>query len=44
MSNNQAIALGVLAVALVLIVIVDRVMQRMGSRVVDHLPDRKSVV
>ncbi|HEY3765028.1 MAG TPA: hypothetical protein VGL44_07700, partial [Gaiellales bacterium] len=38
MSKHQQIALGVLAVALVIIVIVDAVMQRMGSRVLRRLP------
>lgn len=38
MSGHQQIALGVLAVALVVIVVFDQVMQRMGSRVLDHLP------
>ena len=38
MSSHQQVALGVLAVALVIIVIVDQVMQRMGSRVLSHLP------
>ena len=38
MSTHQQVALGVLAVALVIIVILDQVMQRMGSRVLSHLP------
>lgn len=38
MSTHQQIALGVLAVALVLILVLDQVMQRMGSKVLAHLP------
>jgi small-conductance mechanosensitive channel len=38
MSTHQQVALAVLAVALVVIVVVDQVMQRMGSRVLEHLP------
>ena len=38
MSSHQQVALAVLAVALVIIVILDQVMQRMGSRVLSHLP------
>jgi small-conductance mechanosensitive channel len=37
-SSHQTAALAILAVALVVIVIVDQVMQRMGSRVLSHLP------
>jgi small-conductance mechanosensitive channel len=38
MSRHQEVALGVLAVALVVIFVFDRVMQRIGNRVVEHLP------
>jgi small-conductance mechanosensitive channel len=37
-SSHQQVALAVLAIALVIIVILDQVMQRMGSRVLSHLP------
>jgi small-conductance mechanosensitive channel len=38
MSRHQEVALAVLAVALVVILVFDRVMQRVGTRVVGHLP------
>jgi small-conductance mechanosensitive channel len=38
MTRHQEVALAVLAVALVVILVFDRVMQRLGSRVVAHLP------
>jgi small conductance mechanosensitive channel len=38
MSRHQEVALGVLAVALVVILVFDRVMQRIGTRVASRLP------